>query len=81
MLTDANRETKLSLVNQVTMPPPIDNKFSKAAKIALINLDLTVVELAQKLDRPRQTVSAVVNGSRRYPKLRKLVAKQLKCAA
>lgn len=63
------------------MPARTDNSFSRSAKIALIKRDLSVTELAAKLDRPRPTVSAVINGSRRYPKLRECVAKFLKCAA
>jgi len=63
------------------MPPETDNKFSKAAKISLIKRGLTVTELATELERPRQTVSAVVNGSLRFPRLRRRVAQFLKCAA
>lgn len=63
------------------MPAKHHNSFSRAAKIALIERGLSVTELADKLKRPRQTVSAIVNGSNRYPKLRLIVAKHLKCAA
>lgn len=55
-----------------------DNKFSTAAKVALIVGGMTVTDLAKKLKRPRQTVSAVISGSERFPKLRKQVAKALK---
>lgn len=60
------------------MPNAIDNKFSKRARICLVNRGMTVTQLAFDLKRPRQTVSAVVNGSRRFPLLRSLVAKHLR---
>ena len=63
------------------MPQDTDNKFSTAAKISLIKRGLTVTKLASELERPRQTVSAVINGSMRFPRLRQRVAKFLKCAA
>jgi hypothetical protein len=60
------------------MPTAIDNKFSKRARIRLVNRGMTVTQLALDLKRPRQTVSAVINGSRRFPILRSLIAKHLR---
>lgn len=60
------------------MPTAIDNKFSLEAKLALVRLGLSVAGLANKLGRPRQTVSSVINGSTRFPQVRKQVAKSLK---
>ena len=39
--------------------------WSKRAKIAMIELDMTVSELADKIGRTREYTSAVVNGIRR----------------
>jgi hypothetical protein len=61
--------------------PRIDNKFSQAAKISLVRRRLSVTRLAAQIERPRQTVSAIINGSTRYPLLRAEIAKLLKCAA
>lgn len=53
------------------------NNFSKAVRVRLVQLDWTVKDLAQKIDRPRETVSRALR-STRYPIVRKQVARKLK---
>jgi predicted transcriptional regulator len=52
-------------------------KFSLWAKKCLIDRGLTVTELASSLGYPRQTVSAVLNGSDRFPYVTAAIAKTL----
>lgn len=59
-------------------PRRIDNKFSIRAKTALIRNGLSATKLEAELNRPRQTISAVINGSLRFPLLRELIAARLK---
>lgn len=53
-------------------------KFSLWAKKRLLDLELTVTQLATQLGYPRQTVSAALNGSERFPHVTASIANQLK---
>jgi hypothetical protein len=53
-------------------------KFSIWAKKRLIDSELTVTELASLIGYPRQTVSAAVNGSERFPYVTAAIANILK---
>lgn len=54
------------------------NKFSPVeAKTALLRSGRTVTSLAREVGHPRQTVSAIINGSDRYPRLKKKVVEAL----
>lgn len=52
-------------------------KFSLWAKKRLLDLDLTVTQLASNLGYPRQTVSAALNGSERFPHVTSAIANKL----
>lgn len=52
-------------------------KFSLWVKKRLLDLDLTVTELASRIGYPRQTVSAAINGSERFPHVTHAIASQL----
>lgn len=53
-------------------------KFSLWAKKRLLDESLTVTQLASKLNYPRQTVSAALNGSERFPHVTSAIANSLK---
>lgn len=62
------------------MKPSSDNlNFRIEAKTRLLVLDLSVTELAETLKLPRSTVSQSIHQNK-FPRVRKLVAKQLKIA-
>jgi DNA transposition AAA+ family ATPase len=52
-------------------------KFSLWAKKRLLDLELTVTQLASKIGYPRQTVSAALNGSERFPHVTSAIATTL----
>lgn len=52
------------------------NKFSSAARHRLLDLDLTVTELARQIGRPRATVSKSIH-SDRFPHVRAAVVEKL----
>lgn len=52
-------------------------KFSLWAKKRLLDVDLTVTELASRIGYPRQTVSAALNGSERFPHVTSAIANTL----
>lgn len=54
------------------------NNFSFQAKVALIQGRLNVKKLAEKIGHPRPTVSAVINGSDRFPAVKDKVCRALK---
>lgn len=51
--------------------------FSLWAKKRLLELDLKVTQLASRIGYPRQTVSAALNGSERYPHVTSAIANTL----
>jgi predicted transcriptional regulator len=56
-----------------------DKKFSVTAKTELLRREMTVSELADKIGRIRSTVSGAIH-SKRFPLVRKQVAKALRIA-
>ncbi len=46
-------------------------------KQRLLTLGISIAELGRKLDRPRESVSRMIHGRRRYSRLRKEVLKAL----
>ena len=51
--------------------------WGKEAKKALIDRDMSVAELAEKLDLSRSYVSNVINGSFNYPEVRERICNYL----
>ena len=51
--------------------------FSLWAKKRLLDLDMTVTQLASRIGYPRQTVSAAINGSERFPHVTSAIATTL----
>lgn len=68
--------TKFTIV--ILMPKTKNDKikFSKRARRRLLDLDLSVKELADMIGRPRESVSRCIH-SNRFPKLRAVVAQAL----
>lgn len=60
------------------MPAASANSFSIDAKCALVRAGMSITALAGKVGHPRQTVSAVVNGSDRFPLVTQKVRRALK---
>jgi plasmid maintenance system antidote protein VapI len=56
--------------------PSDKNIFSEEARIVLIKRGWTVNKLAEKIKRPRESVSKAIR-SQRFPLLRKQIAAQL----
>lgn len=52
-------------------------KFKKTVRIELIHRGWTTAELAVHIGRTRESVSAVLNDRRRFPKTRQLICKEL----
>jgi hypothetical protein len=63
--------------NDVTYMAKKHKKFSLWAKKRLLDLDLTVTQLAARIGYPRQTVSAAINGSERFPHVTSAIATSL----
>jgi hypothetical protein len=57
--------------------PTDKNNFSKLARRRLLDLEWSVQTLADKINRPRESVSRAIH-SQRFPLLRKQVAQKLK---
>lgn len=71
--------TKLPLVNAVdgNKMASLHKKFPAWAKKRLIDRELSVTQLAQKVGYARQTVSAAVNGSTKFPHVVAAIATHL----
>ena len=54
------------------------DKFRVAALKALIDHDLTITELATKLDLARNTVSIAINHASQFPEVKERIRKFLK---
>ncbi len=59
------------------MPSPAQDKFKVKAKIRLLELDLTVTDLARKVGKARNTVSMAINHPV-FPGVRRRIARALK---
>ncbi len=59
------------------MPKRTQDKFKVAAKVRLLELDLTVTELATRIGKARNTVSMAINHPV-FPTVRERIAKELK---
>lgn len=59
------------------MPADNNNKFSIAARTRLIELGWRVSTLADKIKRPRSTVSGAIH-TERFPLVRRQIAQKLK---
>jgi plasmid maintenance system antidote protein VapI len=55
------------------------NPFKARARHALVNADLTVTTLAERLGRPRETVSRAIHGAA-FPRVRREIAQALQIA-
>jgi hypothetical protein len=52
------------------------NKFARRVFVRLLDLNMSVSQLAEKIGRPRQTVSTAIHGQS-FPRVRKAVAETL----
>lgn len=52
------------------------NNFAIEAQYRLVDLDMSVAELARQIGRPRSTVSRAIH-TNKFPKVRRAVARRL----
>ena len=79
LLSCCRTSTKFPFVNAVdgNKMTPMHKKFPVWAKKQLLDLEITVTELASRIRYPRQTTSAALNGSTRFPHVTQAIAETL----